>query len=190
MKLIRKKSYNEINVIDISQDADVSVGTLYYHFPDGKESILKTIMNQQTGGYVNQFKEKAEKENLLNKKTLRASLKWIFSTIIELRRNDKKILSALQEVILREPDKFDKIIKEFESDSSVSSGLGEFSNVLHALSMRFPDEAISIKGKEDRVIRVIGTLLTNQIIFEDYFGSDDEFIEMLIDILYSVSNSG
>ena len=54
----------------------------------------------------------------------------------------------------------------------------------------YPENSISLIRKEKQVLRVVGTLLTHQIIFRDYFGNDEEFIEMLIDILYTRSLSG
>jgi hypothetical protein len=54
------------------------------------------------------------------------------------------------------------------------------------LSKKFPDDSIDIKGKEVMVERTIGTLMTYQLMFSGYFGTDIEFITNLVGMIRAI----
>jgi AcrR family transcriptional regulator len=189
--MINEQGYEAINVNDIAYKAKVSVGTLYYHFPKGKKSILTHILSQLTSSYLKQFKDKIVQESILSKSgSFDKALQSIFKTIIDLRRNDRQFLAVLQTEMLRDLNRYETLLSELETSDAISDGLGTFVEALGMLSSLYPDKSLNLPGNEKQLIRIIGTLLTNQIIFEDYYGSDEEFVEILSRLfnIYTRSN--
>ena len=56
-KLVGKNGYANTSIIEIAKQADISVGTLYYHFPRGKIDILLALTRE----IAQDFKEEAKK---------------------------------------------------------------------------------------------------------------------------------
>jgi AcrR family transcriptional regulator len=46
IELISRKGYSEVSSREIAREADISVGTLYYHFKEGKPEILIASANK------------------------------------------------------------------------------------------------------------------------------------------------
>ncbi|MFW9794043.1 MAG: TetR/AcrR family transcriptional regulator, partial [Candidatus Thorarchaeota archaeon] len=89
-KLIEKKGYSNLNMNEVAYVAKVSVGTLYYHFPNGKVDILAEIMSRKTGGYVEEFKKQVGVEKILEKgMSLEDTIRWFLKKVIEFRRTDR-----------------------------------------------------------------------------------------------------
>lgn len=181
-KSIREKGYSNLNVNDIAYLAKVSVGTLYYHFPKGKTSILVEILSQmqkealETGGGL------LENKDLLHG-NFDQIMKRIFQAVLQVRRKDKHLLAAVQTEMLGNLEEYQDVVESYESHDTMQHGWKLFVDLLTKLSLQFPDESINIKGHEKRVERVIGTLLTYQIMFPEYYGTDSEFVEMVLGIL-------
>ena len=54
------------------------------------------------------------------------------------------------------------------------------------LSKMFPEKSFDIKGHETVIERMIGTLMTYQIMFPGYFGDDNEFVENLVGMIRAI----
>ena len=57
---------------------------------------------------------------------------------------------------------------------------------IRELMQRFPEESVSTEGKEKHVHKVIDTLIHRHIYFGYSFGTDDEFTDMLTEIVYTL----
>ena len=89
MQLFRERGFDETTMRDISREAELALGTAYYHFPS-KEAII--------GAYyeATQYRHHAYVvEHLPGLKTLSERLKLIFRSKIEQLRPDRALLGTI-----------------------------------------------------------------------------------------------
>lgn len=185
-KTIRKKGYTNLNVNDIAYLAKVSIGTLYYHFPGGKTSILAELLSRMQQKAFETSGSLLTSEELLKGKTFDEILSKLLRAVLDLRRNDRNFLAAVQIEMLADIDKYENVVESLEALDSMTQGWKMFVEFIDNLSKMFPDESITIKGYENLIERMIGTLMTYQIMFSEYFGSDNEFVEILVGMLHTI----
>lgn len=186
-KLIEKKGYSELNVNEVAYVAKVSVGTLYYHFPKGKVDILAEILSRQTEHFVEEFNQKQGEENLLEKgMTLDDTLRWIFKKVIELRRPDRYFLSAIQSEMLANPNEYIEFVKKYQSTDGLQQAMGQLSSIMAKSAMVDLDK---LTEKQETIQKLVGLLITYQIIFPGYFGDDDDFVDMAVRVFFEIIKS-
>jgi AcrR family transcriptional regulator len=189
-KLVEKKGYSDLNVNEVAYVAKVSVGTLYYHFPKGKVDILAEIMSRQTEGFAKEFNRQMGVEKLLEKgMSLDDTLRWIFKKVIELRRADRHFLSAIQSEMLSNPDDFIEFTKKYQSTEGLQQAMGILSEVMMKSTKSETDSLSKAEDKLDRIQKVVGLLMTYQIVFPGYFGDDDDFIDLALKIFFEIMKS-
>ena len=189
-KLIEKKGYSNLNVNEVAYVAKVSVGTIYYHFPNGKVDILAEIHSQKTASNVEMFKQEIGVEKLLEKgMSTEDSLRWIFKKVIELRRADRQFLSAIQSEMFSNPDDFIELTKKYVSSDGLRQAIDVFVEVLMKGAETEAKSLTEMGDKQDKMQRVVGLMMTYQIIFPGYFGDDDEFVELVLRIFLEILKS-
>jgi AcrR family transcriptional regulator len=182
-KAIREKGYTNLNVNDIAYLAKVSIGTLYYHFPDGKTSILAELLSRMQQSAFESSGSLLTSTELLQGKSFSEVLANLLHAVLNVRRKDRHFLAAVQMEMLADLDKYEVVVKSLESLESMDQGWKMFVEFINNLSKKFPEESIDIKGHELRIERMIGTLMTYQIMFPNYLGSDNEFIKNLVSMI-------
>lgn len=189
-KLIEKKGYSNLNVNEVAYVAKVSVGTLYYHFPNGKVDILAEIMSRKTEGYVEEFNKHVGLEKVLEKGvSLEDTIRWFFNKVIEFRRTDRHFLSAIQSEMFANPDDYMELIKKYQSTDGLQQALGILSEAMMKTAKSEMKSLGKLGDKQDRIQRVVGLLMTYQIIFPGYFGTDDDFIDVALRIFFEILRS-
>ncbi|MHA2190849.1 MAG: TetR/AcrR family transcriptional regulator [Candidatus Thorarchaeota archaeon] len=189
-KLIEKNGYSDLNVNEIAYVAKVSVGTLYYHFPKGKVDILAEIMSQKTEDFVEDFNRQLGVEKLLEKgMSLDDTLRWIFKKVIELRRPDRQFLSAIQSELLSNPDEFEELAKKYQSTNGLQQAMGVLSEIMMKAVKSEKENLGKVGDRIERIQRVVGLLMTYQIIFPGYFGQDDDFVDLAIRVFFEILKS-
>jgi len=189
-KLIRKKGYSSINVTEIAYVAKVSVGTLYYHFPKGKVDILAEIMSQKLVGFVEEFNRQAGVEKVLEKEmSLDDTLRWFFTKVIELRRPDRHFLAAIQSEMLANPSDYMAFIKKYQSSDGLEQAMGILSEAMMKAAKSESAGLGKVAEKRGVIQRVVGLLMSYQIIFPGYFGDDDEFVELALKLFFEILRS-
>ncbi len=183
---IRKKGYTNLNVNDIAYLSKVSIGTLYYHFPGGKTSILAELLSRMQQKAFETSGSLLKSEELLQGKTFDEVLSRLLRAVLEVRRNDRHFLAAVQIEMLADIDKYENVVESLESLDSMNQGWKLFVEFIDSLSKMFPEESIDIKKHENLIERMIGTLMTYQIMFPEYFGADDEFVEKLVGMIRAI----
>ncbi|MHA1905430.1 MAG: TetR/AcrR family transcriptional regulator [Candidatus Thorarchaeota archaeon] len=186
-KLIEKKGYSDLNVNEVAYVAKVSVGTLYYHFPKGKTDILAEIMSRKVEGFVKEFNQQVGVEGILEKgMSLDDTLGWFFKKVIELRRPDRHFLTAIQSEMLANPDEYIEFVKKYQSTDGLQQAIGILSEVLMKAVESETDDLSKAGEKLDRIQRVVGLLMTYQIIFPGYFGKDDDFVDLAVRVFFEI----
>jgi len=167
-ELIVKKGYNAISARKIARDAKMSIGTLYHHFPNGKLSILYEIILS----YRNEFIENFD-----------------FSKIEQLDNPD--IAKEYLLTIIAQHRKFAPLIKGFEVELLTNKKLlVDLDNLMKSQEIRFkkfftdiilkfypdikePEKTFSI------IRRIFTTIIHTHVIFENFYGTDEELVEIL-----------
>ena len=186
-KTIRKKGYTNLNVNDIAYLSKVSIGTLYYHFPNGKTSILAELLSRMQQNAFETSGSLLTSEELLRGKTFNEVLSKLLRAVLDVRRKDRHFLAAVQIEMLADIDKYETVVDSLESLESMNQGWKMFVQFIDNLSKMFPSESIDIKGHDTLIERMIGTLMTYQIMFPGYFSNDDEFITNLVGMLRAIA---
>jgi len=167
-ELIVKKGYNAISARGIARNAKMSVGTLYHHFPNGKLSILYEVILS----YGNKFIENFD-----------------FSKIGDL--NDPEILSDYLFKLIEQHRQFAPLIKGFEIEFLTNKKVvSDFKVLLKSKELRFkelftdvivkfypnikePEKIFSIAG------RIVNNIIHTHVIFENFYGTDEDLVEIL-----------
>ena len=189
-KLIEKKGYSNLNVNEVAYVAEVSVGTLYYHFPNGKIDILTEIMSQRTAGNVERFNKDLGMATFKGEGVgLEETLRRIFKKVIEFRREDRQFLSAIQSEMFSNPDDYMELVKKYQSTDGLQQAIGILSDAIMSGAKPEAETLREMGEKQDRMQRLVGLMMIYQIIFPGYFGTDDEFIDMAVRVFLEILKS-
>ena len=186
-KLIREKGYAALNVNEIAYQAKVSIGTLYYHFPKGKSSILLETRAKMVDKFTADFETELKKEKYLEaSKDFKDGLRKFLFILLRLHRKDRQFLLAMESEILTNMETYLEAIKNADLDDLFVEEITASLHPIKELMKRFPEESVSVEGREKQVHKVIDTLIHRHIYFGYNFGTDEEFIDMLTKIVYTL----
>ncbi|UCD00607.1 MAG: TetR/AcrR family transcriptional regulator [Promethearchaeota archaeon] len=184
-KLVDKNGYGNTNIIDIAKQADVSVGTLYYHFPRGKIDILMALTKE----IIQYFKEEAERMGFkagMEFLTVREALNYYLALIIKLHKKYRLTLAGWESEILSNLDYYIKLRDEVEIRKEFPDELNLFIREMKELIKKFPDENLSIEGKEKQLY-IITQAIIHKYTYDNYgFNSDEELINLLSKIILTI----
>ncbi len=187
-KLIEKKGYSNINVNEVAYVAKVSVGTIYYHFPNGKVDILAEIMSQKVEGYVEEFNRQVGVEKVLEMNmNIDDTLRWFLKKVIEFRRTDRQFLAAIQSEMFANPDDYMELVKKYQSTDGLQQAMGVLSEVI--MKTEKAESLGKVGEKQDRILRIVGLMMIYQIIFPGYFGDDDDFVDLAVGLFIKILKS-
>jgi len=182
-EMFRRVGYASLNVNEIAHEAGVSIGTLYYHFPEGKISILMEVRGQIADHYVKRFAERLDTERLQGTASLNEGLELLFETLIEIHREERLVLAAMESEVLSNLAAYDRVAESIAVEDMMKSDAGPVTRVLETLLERHPEEGFSLIGREARVNKVIDVLMHRFVYSESTFGSEPEFIDMMTKIV-------
>jgi len=186
-KLIEKKGYSNLNINDVAYSAKVSVGTLYYHFPKGKVDILAEIMSQKVEGYVEEFNEQIGIEKIMEMDmSLEDTVRWFFKKIIEFRRPDSPFLAALQSEMFSNPEDYMSLMKKYQTTGGLQQAMGLLSQVVLEKAKSESVSLDKVENRQDTILRVVGLMMIYQIIFPGYFGTDDDFVDLSLQLFFGI----
>ena len=184
-KLVDKNGYGNTNIIDIAKQANISVGTLYYHFPRGKIDILLALTRE----IAQDFKEEAKKLGFgkgMDFSTVKEALIYYLSLIIKLHKKYRLTLAGWESEILSNLDYYVKLRKEMDLEKNIPDEMNLFIIEMKELIKKFPDENLSIEGKE-RQLYIITQAIIHKYTYDNYgFNSDEELISILSKIILTI----
>ncbi|MDH5200342.1 MAG: TetR/AcrR family transcriptional regulator [Candidatus Bathyarchaeota archaeon] len=189
-EMFRQIGYSDLNVNEIAHRAGVSIGTLYYHFPDGKTSILMEIRSRIFDHYEKVFAERLDPERLQEAASLDEGLKLLFETLIDIHRGERLVLAAIDAEVLSNLASYTEVAESIAMQDLMESDARPVMGVLEALLGRFPEEGLALDGRGARVNKVIDVLVHRFVYVESMFGSEREFIDMMIRIARALCSCG
>jgi AcrR family transcriptional regulator len=185
-RMFREVGYANLNVNEIAREAEVSVGTLYYHFPDGKISILMEIRTQIAERYTKRARERLDPTLLQETESLVDGLGLLLETLIELHRGERFVLAAMESEVLSNLAAYDNVAESVEVGELMESDSKPVMDALCALLTRHPGEGLTVEGRGAMVNRVIDVLIHKFVYAEATFGTLNEFIEMMTRIVQAM----
>lgn len=97
MRLFAERGYDEVTVTEVADAADVSVTTLFKHFPGGKESLVFDQDNSQQDALVAAVRERPAGQSILE--ALRAHLK----SLHDYSPVERALLQQFLDLVRRSP---------------------------------------------------------------------------------------
>jgi AcrR family transcriptional regulator len=182
-KMFKRVGYASLNVNEIAHEAGVSIGTLYYHFPEGKTSILMEIRGRITEEYKARFSERLDPERIDEAASFDEGLGWLLETLIGVHREERLVLAAMESEVLSNLASYDEVAEPIVVQGLMESDAGPVVGVLEALLSRHPGDGFTLEGREARVNKVVDVLIHRFVYVESMFGSEREFIDMMIGIV-------
>ena len=101
VQMIQNKGYNKISTNHIAKKANVSIGTLYYHFKNGKPDIVKELLIR---GYT-EFLDETKLENV-NQDNFPQFLKNFLERYIAQHQENKSLIIAIEMALLTNKNLF------------------------------------------------------------------------------------
>lgn len=181
--MFNRVGYADLNVNEIAHEANVSIGTLYYHFPNGKISILMEIRKQRAEHYTRNFAEKVDLERLRGISSLDEGLELLLKSLIDIHREERLVLAAMDSEVLSNLIAYDRVAESVSVKELMESDAKPVIGVLEVLLGMHPEEALTINGNGARVNKVVDVLIHRYAYVESTFGSEREFIDTLIRII-------
>ena len=182
-EMFSRVGYANLNVNEIAHEAGVSIGTLYYHFPKGKVSILMEIRRKIAEKNARRFAERLPPERLRRTTSLDEGLELLLETLIKIQREERLVLAAMESEVLSNLLEYDRVAETVAVDEMTRSDAEPVSRVLGTLLESHPEETLSLEGVEARVNKVVDVLVHRFVYSEATFGSEREFIDMMIKIV-------
>jgi len=180
--MFKELGYASLNVNDVAHRANVSIGTLYYHFPNGKQSILMEIRRQTAEHYERRFAERLDTKRLLETASFDEGLKLLLKTLIDIHREQRLILAATEVEVLSNLTTYSRLAESVDMRSLMESDARPVTEVLQALLDRHPEENLTLGGREATLNKVLDVLIHRFVYVEPLFGSEREFIDVLAKI--------
>jgi hypothetical protein len=84
------------------------------------------------------------------------------------------------------PDGYNEIVKKYQTTDGLQQAMGILSEVLMKAAKSEKGSLGKAGDNMNRIQRVVGLLMTYQIIFPDYFGNDDEFVDLALRIFFDI----
>ena len=182
-EMFRRVGYASLNVNEIAHGAGVSIGTLYYHFPEGKLSILMEVRGQIAEHYVKKFAERLDSERLKETESLDEGLELLLDILIDIHRGERLVLAAIESEVLSNLAEYDQVAESVSVESLMEYDARSVIGVLETLLENHPEEGLTLVGKEVKINKVIDVLIHRFVYVESMFGSEREFLDMMIRIV-------
>lgn len=177
-KLIQEKGYDNISIRDIKNQAKLSIGAIYHHFPRGKVDILNRIIIRNRDKIIN-----IDLFNDINESELEKSINKIMLNFIEFHRENIQFHLAFQQELLSNKEilhSFKLIIKE---------GLIKLTKKVKHLKLFKNIPERDLKEKFFLLYNVIESIILRHILIVPLFETDDILGAYLMNlVLFHFSN--
>ena len=172
-ELIVKNGYSAISSRRIAKESKISVGTLYHHFPNGKLSILYEIILSFGNDFIKNF-DISKVGRLDNPEVGKA---YLFK-YLESHRKFAPLINGFEIEILTNKNAIKDLEKLMQCNEK-----NRLDIFLKNLFLKFypnikePEKTFFIVG------RICTSLIHTHIILDNFYGTDEEFIDILYRML-------
>ena len=184
-KMFPDVGYGGLNVNHVAEKAGVSIGTLYYHFPDGKVSILMEMRKQVSDRYELALRERIGEGFIDGVTSFDDGLEALLDVLIGVHREGRLVLAAMESTVLGNLGVYDELTDSVDVDGLMEEDARVVLGILGALLDRFPVQGLSLE-KGVRATKVMDLLIHRFVYVESLFGSEREFKEIIKSIIYAL----
>jgi TetR/AcrR family transcriptional regulator len=165
--MIQTKGYNNISTNHIAEQAGISIGTLYYHFKNGKPDIVKELLIR---GYA-EFLDEVKLE-YVNQDNFPQFLKEFLERYIRQHKKNKSLIVAIEMALLTNKSLF----RDLEYIQTELKLIPIISKVLLQVGYSYEKD---IENVSKMLLRSIDTIIHRHVIYEDFVKNDEELVEFL-----------
>lgn len=182
--MFKGKGFGNTYVNEIASKAGVSIGTLYYHFPQGKFSILREMGKGSMSDYTTRLRKYGYSiEDDYD--TITDALKNLILALVKIHSEERDFILALQTEFLSKLDDYLKIRDQFATQEQLKAQK-LFLKPFRELLKNFPEEGLVIDGKETQLFNVVDVLIHRHTFVDDTFGTEEEFVKMMTQIVLAL----
>lgn len=177
IEMIEKEGYNNITTNHIAKKAGVSIGTLYYHFENGKIDIIKEIIRRDYMNFIENPKLKNLKiENLLE------FLKLFLAQYLKDHRKQESFILAFESAFLSNRQVF-KDYLYIQDDLNFVPFISNLLNQLGYTKKKNLDQISSF------LLFAIDSIVHRHIIYGKEMFEDKEIVEYLSEMIFKFIKS-
>jgi len=171
-KLIVKNGYSAVSSRKIAKESKISVGTLFYHFPNGKLSILYEIIL----AYGNKFIESFDISQVGELNNPEVGKAYLFK-YLERHRQFAPLINGFEIELLTNKNALKDLEKMMQSEKN------RLDTFLKSIFLKFypnvkePEKTFNIVG------RICTSLIHTHVILDNFYGTDEEFVDILYRML-------
>ena len=172
-ELIVKNGYSAISSRKIAKESKISVSTLFYHFPNGKLSILYEIILSFGNDFIKNF-DISKVGRLDNPEVGKA---YLFK-YLESHRKFAPLINGFEIEILTNKNAIKDLEKLMQCNEK-----NRLNIFLKNLFLKFypnikePEKTFFIIG------RICTSLIHTHVILDNFYGTDEEFVDILYRML-------
>ena len=182
--MFKGKGFGNTYVNEIASKAGVSIGTLYYHFPQGKFSILREMGKGSMSDYTTRLRKYGYSiEDDYD--TITDALKNLILALVKIHSEERDFILALQTEFLSKLDDYLKIRDQFATQEQLKAQK-LFLKPFRELLKNFPEEGLVIDGKETQLFNVVDVLIHRHTFVDYTFGTEEEFVKMMTQIVLAL----
>ncbi|MFW9820320.1 MAG: TetR/AcrR family transcriptional regulator [Candidatus Thorarchaeota archaeon] len=185
MKLFKEKGFGNTHINEIAAKANVSIGTLYYHFPQGKLSIFQEMGKASKSDYTPKLKKYGYSiENDYN--TIADALNDLILALVKIHHEERDFILAIQAEFFSKLDEYLKIKDDIATQEQLKGQIDLFLKPIRKLLKKFPEEGLVLDGKETQVFSVTDILIHRHTFVNSTFGTEEEFVKMMTKIILAL----
>ena len=175
-ELIVKNGYSAISSRRIAKESKISVGTLYHHFPNGKLSILYEIMHSYGNEFIKNF-DISKVGQLSNPEVGKA---YLFK-YLERHRKFAPLINGFEIEILTNKNALKDLenLMQFDEKNRLDTFLKNIFLKFYP-NIKEPEKTFFI------VARICTSLIHTHVILDNFYGTDEEFIDILYRMLSGI----
>ena len=183
--MFKEKGFGNTYVSEIASKAGVSIGTLYYHFPQGKFSILREMSEVSISDYTAKLKKYGYSLEY-DYDTITDALKALILALVKIHSEERDFILALQVEFLSKLNEYLKIKDQLATQEQLKTQTELFLKPFRKLLKKFPEECLVLDGKETQVFKVVDMLIHRHTFIDDTFGTEEEFVKMMTKIVLAL----
>ncbi|MFX0154190.1 MAG: TetR/AcrR family transcriptional regulator [Candidatus Hodarchaeota archaeon] len=185
IKLFKEEGFVNTYIKEIAAKAKVSIGTLYYHFPQGKLSIFQEIGKASTSDYTPKLRNYGYSiENDYD--SITDALYDLILALIRIHGEERDFILAIQAELFSKLDEYLKIKKDIVTKEQTAAQIKLFLKPFRELITKFSKEGLVLDGKEIQVFSVVDILIHRYTFINSTFGTEEEFIKMMTKIVLAL----